>query len=152
MKVLNLACAEMHLFEGWFASEEDFQTQLARGMLECPVCGDKHIEKRLSAPRINLGQRAEPQPGVAATPAAVPDPAAHPQLQAVMLQALREVMSRTEDVGERFVTEVRRMHQGEIEHRGIRGRATLEDARELREEGIDVVPLPDLPLLKETLQ
>jgi len=58
MKVLNLGCAQDHVFEGWFGSEKDFQDQLARGLLECPVCGDSHIQKRLSAPRLNLKARS----------------------------------------------------------------------------------------------
>ena len=153
MKVLNLACAQAHVFEGWFASEDDFLAQMTKGLLECPVCGDRHIEKRLSAPRLNLGhasasdippspsaQVAETQPGLPA------------DVQAAMLQALREVFTRTEDVGERFVAEARRMHHGDAEKRSIRGRASLEEARDLLEEGIGVIPLPDLPLLKETLQ
>lgn len=54
MKVLDLQCSQEHQFEGWFGSEEDFQSQLAKGMLECPMCGAHNIVKRLSAPRLNL--------------------------------------------------------------------------------------------------
>jgi hypothetical protein len=54
MKVLDLQCSQEHQFEGWFGSEEDFQTQLTRGMLECPMCGEHNVVKRLSAPRLNL--------------------------------------------------------------------------------------------------
>lgn len=56
MKVLDLQCGQQHTFEGWFASEDDFQGQMARGLVECPLCGDAHITKMLSAPRINLGK------------------------------------------------------------------------------------------------
>jgi hypothetical protein len=151
MKVLDLACASDHVFEGWFASEDEFQAQLARGLVECPVCGDHKIQKRLSAPRLNLGHGTEPS----VASAAVPMEASPPEtvsLQDTMMRALREVVARTEDVGERFVGEARRMHRGEIEQRGIRGRASLDEARALLDEGISVVPLPDVPLLKETLQ
>jgi hypothetical protein len=55
MKVLNLQCTQNHAFEGWFASEDDFQSQLGRGLVECPVCGDPAVVKMLSAPRNNLG-------------------------------------------------------------------------------------------------
>ena len=58
MKVLDLQCPLGHVFEGWFASEDDFQGQRERGLVQCPMCGDEHIEKRLSAPRLNLGVRA----------------------------------------------------------------------------------------------
>ena len=55
MKVLDLQCGNGHGFEGWFASEDDFQSQLARSLVECPLCGDHGIIKKLSAPRLNLG-------------------------------------------------------------------------------------------------
>ena len=65
---------------------------------------------------------------------------------------MRELMSKTEDVGERFADEARAMHHGEMAQRNIRGRTTPEVAMELIEEGIDVMPLPALPAIKETLQ
>ena len=54
MKVLDLRCAYHHSFEGWFASEADYNDQKSRGLLTCPLCGDAAIEKLLSAPRLNL--------------------------------------------------------------------------------------------------
>lgn len=159
MKVLDLGCAQSHVFEGWFASEDDFQAQLARGLLECPLCGDRHIEKRLSAPRLNLRAPVE-VPAAQSSPPASPSPtvaqphrpAVPEDIQGLVLRAVREVMAKTEDVGERFADEARRMHYGEIEQRSIRGRATVADAVELVEEGIDLLPLPDLDSFKQTLQ
>lgn len=148
MKVLDLGCAQGHTFEGWFGSEADFQGQLGRGLVACPLCGDAAVSKRLSAPRLNLGATA---PQVGPTPPANPQPApAAPVAEA--LKALRAWVQRTEDVGDRFVDEARRMHHGEAPSREIRGQATLADAAALAEEGIPVLPLPDLPALKETLQ
>lgn len=54
MKVLDLQCAQHHVFEGWFGSEDDYQSQLTRGLLTCPMCGDASVTKKLSAPRLNL--------------------------------------------------------------------------------------------------
>lgn len=154
MKVLDLQCANQHGFEGWFASEDDFHAQLGRGLVTCPLCGDAHIEKKLSAPRLNLKvPRGEPAAAAANEPQA--PAAARPELvalQARMVDALRQLVSQSEDVGERFATEARAMHEGEIEPRNIRGRTTPQEALALLEEGIDVLPLPDLPIVKETLQ
>ncbi len=154
MKVLDLQCAHGHGFEGWFASEEDFGNQLERELLECPLCGDKTIAKLPSAPRLNLGAR-EPAPG-RAQPAAAGEqavaalpPAA---MQAAWMQMVRRVMAQTEDVGERFAEEARRMHYGETEERGIRGQATRAQTEELLDEGIAVMPLPIPAGLKEPLQ
>lgn len=62
MKVLDLSCSHGHGFEGWFASEEDFQSQLARGLVQCPICDDAKITKKLSAPRLNLSGAKEASP------------------------------------------------------------------------------------------
>ena len=152
MKVLNLQCRHAHGFEGWFASEEDFQGQLARGLVECPLCGDAHITKMPSAPRLNLGA-SEPAP--AAKPAAAKQEvmsAPNEQLQAAWMQLVKQVMTQTEDVGERFAEEARKIHYGETEERGIRGQASREETQALLEEGISVLPLPIPKGLKGPLQ
>lgn len=164
MKVLDLQCGQQHSFEGWFASEADYADQQVRGLLTCPLCGDASIQKMLSAPRLNLkaGREHAAPVGVGTEVAAAPaassagqdrseslmDPAA----QGRLLQAMREMLSRTEDVGDRFADQARGMHHGDIPPRGIRGQATPDVAQELIEEGIEVMALPALPALKDTLQ
>jgi len=168
MKVLDLQCRQAHVFEGWFGSEDDFQDQRQRGLVQCPLCGDDHIEKRLSAPRLNLGARepvaatgssgtpASPSPVLsgAPLPSQLPFDASvlPPALQAAWMQLARKIVASTEDVGGRFAEEARRMHHGEVEERAIRGQATAEEAVELLEEGIAVMPLPLPAAAKETLQ
>ncbi len=150
MKVLDLQCPASHVFEGWFGSEDDFQDQLQRGLVQCPVCGDTHVTKKLSAPRLNLGAAPTPAPAAPASPAS-PQPVTPQQavshapeavLQAAFLKAVRHVMANTENVGERFAEEARRIHYGEAEERGIRGQATAKETEALLEEGIAVLPLP----------
>lgn len=145
MKVLNLQCSHSHSFEGWFASEDDFQGQLARGLVECPLCGDTDVSKMLTAPRLNLGA-AQPAPRQEVMSA--PDAS----LQAEWLKMVRHVMANTEDVGERFAEEARRIHYGETGGRGIRGQASREETEALVEEGIAVLPLPIPKALKGPLQ
>ncbi len=155
MKVLDLQCAHQHVFEGWFGSEEDFASQLERGLVSCPLCGDQHIEKKLSAPRLNLRsgkETSEPTNQAAVAMSNHPAHAELAQLQARMLKAMREIVASTEDVGERFAEQARAMHHGEIERRNIRGNAAPDVVLELIEEGVDVMPLPLLPPTKETLQ
>lgn len=153
MKVLNLQCGHQHAFEGWFASEVDFQQQLDRGQLTCPVCGDAQVRKMLAAPRLNLNRSREAspaprEPGQVDMGLAAPDS----HWQGRWLRAARQLMQQTEDVGDRFADQARAMHHGEMEPRNIRGRTTPEVAMELIEEGVEVLPLPVLPVLKETLQ
>ena len=147
MKVLNLRCAHDHRFEGWFASDDDFAAQGERGLIACPLCDDKRISRLPSAPRLNVStQRGD---------TAAPPPAAEiaqARAQGRWLRAVREMLNRTEDVGDRFPEEARRIHYGETEERGIRGRASPEDADALREEGIDVVAMPVPEPLKGPVQ
>ena len=169
MKVLNLQCARQHSFEGWFASEDDFQSQLLRGLVECPLCADKVVQKMPSAPRLNLGAQAARRETVnAPTNAEAGDKPSQVQVsgsnavsvhsdqhyaqQGAFLKAMRHVMANTEDVGQRFADEARSMHYGDIEARNIRGQVSPQEAVELIEEGIEVMPLPTLSALKETLQ
>ncbi|OYY90362.1 MAG: hypothetical protein B7Y42_13690 [Polaromonas sp. 28-63-22] len=166
MKVLNLQCAQQHSFEGWFASEDDFQSQLSRDLIACPMCESKRIEKMPSAPRLNLGALRPPadiSAAAGASPAAVEaagrlvEGSAPPAAQQVVEASSddrvgRNLLANTEDVGRRFAAEARGMHYGDIETRSIRGQASAREAVELLEEGIEVMPLPLPAALKETLQ
>ena len=143
MKVFNLACASDHLFEGWFGSSEDYDSQCARGLLECPVCGDRTVRKMPAAPRLNLSS-AEPARQVPASAGQTPS---REQVQALWLKMANFIRANTEDVGERFASEARRIHYQEAPERGIRGVTTPEEAAELADEGIEVMsfPLPKRP-------
>jgi len=139
-----------HTFEGWFASEDDFQSQLGRGLVACPVCNDTAVVKQLSAPRLNLGAAQPPAPSNA--PQGLQLANSEQAVQATWLQMMRRVMAGTEDVGERFAEVARQMHYGETQERGIRGRTSPEEAEALLEEGIPVLPLLLPDMLKEPLQ
>ncbi len=101
MKVFDLRCTQDHVFEGWFGSEDDFRSQLDRGLLECPMCGSQEITKGLSAPRLNLGAQppaaAMPAPRDAAAPVQEHQRKLH-ALQAAWLEASRKIVEKTEDV------------------------------------------------------
>jgi hypothetical protein len=169
MLVVDLHCANGHHFEGWFASADDLTSQQARGLVSCPVCGDREVVRRPSAPRLNVSHlKADAMSGArrmrpagAAGADVVPETAAvnpvraaevtpdqaHPDamlqaLQAVYLQVVRQVVTHTEDVGERFADEARSMHHGEVPERPIRGQTSAEEREALREEGIEVLSLP----------
>jgi len=142
MKVLNLRCANGHGFEGWFASDDEFMDQNGRGLIECPLCSDRVVTRLPSAPRLNLSGAREP---------AVTEPKAA-DLQAAWLGAVRRMLANTEDVGERFPDEARRIHYGEVPTRGIRGQASPQERAALHEEGIEVLAIPLPAALKGPLQ
>jgi hypothetical protein len=145
LKVFNLHCEQGHAFEGWFASAEAFDAQVAGGRVQCPVCGSTAISKALSAPRLNLGAEPQQQRQVAAMPTSE-------QMQALFLRMAREIVASTEDVGEKFAEEARRIHYKEAPERGIRGVTSKDEAEALEEEGIKVMPMPFANLLKDPLQ
>ncbi|MDE2287606.1 MAG: DUF1178 family protein [Burkholderiales bacterium] len=155
MKVLDLRCAHDHTFEGWFASEEDFVDQQARHLITCPMCGDEAVTRLPSAPRLNLStQRDTPAPARSADAARGAGDARQiqQQLQQLWLRAVRHVIANSEDVGERFAEEARRIHYQETPERNIHGVASPEEAAELIEEGIEVLPLPLPADFKDRLQ
>lgn len=149
MKVLDLQCGQMHVFEGWFASEDDFASQLSRGLVACPMCGDTAIVKKLSAPRLNLGAGRASESTATELVTTGDDAVA---LQAAWLGLARRIVANTEDVGERFAEEARRIHYGESAQRGIRGRASAAETESLVEEGIAVMQLALPEAFKGRLQ
>lgn len=151
IKVFDLACEHEHLFEGWFASAESFEDQLARELVRCPVCHSAQVTRRVSAPHLNLGSlRADPPLAEAQRlPAgraevAAPSGGQLARMQAEVLRQLRTIVRETDNVGARFAEEARRMHYGEIDERPIRGTATAQECQDLSEEGISIMPIPDV--------
>jgi hypothetical protein len=151
MKVLDLRCANGHLFEGWFGSEDDFLAQNGARRIECPLCSDSVIVKAPTAPRLNLGAR-EPAAPPSGAPSPVPTPSVPESMQAAWMRAVRHVLANTEDVGSRFADEARKIHYGESDRRGIRGSTTPHEREALEDEGIEFATLPMPKDLEGSLQ
>ena len=134
-----LACEHEHDFEGWFGSSSDYDDQLAKGQLECPVCASRAVRKQIMAPAVagtkKRGELAEGQP-----------------TRAMMMEAMGRVRAHVEDnfdyMGDRFADEARAIHEGRSEERGIYGEATPKEVRALVEDGVPVAPLPGTPVKK----
>jgi hypothetical protein len=131
MIAYTLRCAKEHEFEGWFRNSDAFDEQRRKKKIECPVCGDRKIDRALSRPNISTGK----------TQSAARDEAAR-KTRALLREFRRHVESTHENVGGRFAEEARKIHYGETEARDIYGEATGDEAKELIEEGIAVAPLP----------
>lgn len=132
-----LTCESAHDFEGWFRSNEDFETQQKRSLVACPVCGSHRIEKALMAPAVSTGRKQEK---IALAMSAQ-------QREALaQLKALSEKIRENADyVGDKFADEARKIHFGETDARGIYGEATLDEAKSLAEDGVDFMPIPVFP-------
>lgn len=148
MIVFNLACSQGHPFEGWFASADDFEKQQAQGLVACPICNDAHIERGLSAPRLNLGHQEK----VNKTTGGAAQQAYLGTEQMVLRQYKQFILANTENVGAEFAEIARRMHYGEESHRNIRGRVDPREVQELHDEGIETMAIPQGILLDDGLQ
>jgi len=145
-----LACDKGHTFESWFADSAAYDKQAKRGLITCPVCNSAKVEKAIMAPRLSGTRKRAKAQAVEAAPAADKAPVAvmspmEMELRSKLKELREHIVKNADNVGEKFPEEARKMHYGETEHRSIYGVASLDDARELAEEGIDVHPIPALP-------
>jgi hypothetical protein len=150
----NLRCKKGHAFESWFQSSSAYEVQEKRQLVSCPVCGSTEVERAIMAPQIvsKKGRESAPSEPAPAPATEVTAPAPTPLLMAqeqelrAKLRELRDhIVKNADNVGERFPTEARKMHYGDIEHRPIFGEASPDEARSLIDEGVEVMPLPVLP-------
>ncbi len=147
MIVYDLECEHSHRFEGWFGSAGDFDSQLAEKLLSCPVCSSGNVVRRPSASYLNTGAAELPKREVQKSPgASVPQQYANisPEMVAKVIE---HIVNNTEDVGNQFAEEARKIHYNEAPERHIRGVASPREVDSLREEGIEVVSLPLPPHL-----
>lgn len=150
MKVLDLQCSLGHTFEAWFGSEADFIDQRRRSLVQCPLCGDASIVKKLSAPRLALSGSREirREPSDATSDASSSDFA----LTKAWFTLVQKLAAETTDVGCDFVEQARKMHYGEAKLRSIRGTASLDETHALADEGIEVLTFPMPATNKQLLQ
>jgi hypothetical protein len=151
----SLRCERAHEFESWFQSSSAYDSQIKRKLVTCPACGSAKVDKAIMAPQIMSRKgrdSAPPAPSPAPASAEVTAPGSTPLMMAqerelrAKLKELRDhIVKNADNVGERFPTEARKMHYGDIEHRPIYGEASPDEARSLIEEGVEVSPLPVLP-------
>ena len=131
----DLKClAQGHVFEAWFGSSEDYESQSGGGLVACPICGSADVEKAPMAPRL-AGKAGE------AGEAEQANPEAMKAILAEMAKMQKQMLEKSDFVGDRFPDEARAIHLGETDARAIHGRATRDDARSLIEDGIPVSPL-----------
>jgi len=153
----QLQCASAHGFDGWFRDSAAFDAQAARGLVECPTCGDTEIRRALMTPavpkkgRVLVAPPETPPPSpsppspAADTPIAVAGERLPDHVRAMLQRVRAEVEKNCDYVGEQFADEARKIHRGESEVRGIYGETTPEQAEALADEGIEVNRIPWVP-------
>lgn len=150
--IYDLECEYSHRFEGWFRSNDDFDNQREQKLLTCPECGTPAIRKVPS--KINIGSKGSVEPAQV-EPSAIETAASTMAQKAnsvdvatafvMARQAIQALINHSEDVGDRFAEEARKIHYEEAPIRAIRGQASPEEFEELRDEGIEIIALPLLP-------
>ena len=142
MIVFDLRCSPAgHVFEAWFGSSPDYESQRQRGLVICPLCGSERIEKAVMAPRVGTkGNRARQD--LALQPPVGSDPGAVKEMLAALAAVQKEMLASSAYVGESFAEEARAIQAGDAEARSIHGSATWEQRTALIAEGIQIIPLP----------
>lgn len=160
MILYTLVCEDGHRFDSWFRNADAFDDQSNAGHLACPICKSDHVAKAVMAPAV-LGKRGVAQGGEDAGQTkesrakegrvkesqlkdmALLDPESR-DVRALLRKVRDTVLAEGHDVGREFATEARRIHDGAAPNRQIYGQASIGEARELVEEGILVLPLPNV--------
>ena len=132
-----LICEHEHEFEGWFRSNDDFDTQKKRGFVDCPSCGSHKVQKALMAPAVSTARKQET--------IALAMGEAQKQALAQLKAMAEKVRENADYVGDKFAEEARKIHFGETEARGIYGEATADEAKDLVEDGVPFMPIPVFP-------
>lgn len=133
----SLHCDKGHEFESWFATGGEYDMLRKRGLVDCPECGSKKVEKSLMAPAVSTSRSKEKVAVMAAD--------ARNEVMRQMQELARKVRTEADNVGDKFAEEARKIHYGESDPRGIYGKATRDEVESLAEEGVPFLPLPDLP-------
>ncbi len=129
----TVRCSAGHEFEGWFKDSAGFEALAKARKVDCPHCGDNKVSRAPMAPNISKMSHKAAEGQLRESAAAY--------MEAV--EAVRTAVEETCDyVGDQFAEEARRIHYGESDERGIYGEATIDDAKALDDEGIDVYALP----------
>lgn len=144
MIVFDLCCAAGdHRFEAWFASSDSFGDQQARGLINCPVCGDGDVKKAVMAPRVGAksNRQMAVQPSVKSSGSGEPSPELIRKLFADIAAKQAEMLAQSRWVGRDFANAARAMHEGRAAEDLIHGQASPEEAQSLRDDGIAAMPL-----------
>ena len=155
MIVYNLKCRREHLFEAWFRDSAAYDEQAAAGIVSCPICGTRKVEKALMAPRLSKGACRSEESAPAPTPEhgsghgpghgpqqqpdhqkAIVETEKSGQVMKAMAELRRQIEENFDHVGPQFAEEARKIHYGEADPRNIYGETSDEEAEALREEGV----------------
>ena len=133
----SLCCEHDHDFDGWFRDNADFDKQKKRGLVSCPVCNSPKVEKALMAPSVQTARKRDK--------VALSMNAEQKQLMGKLKELTDKMRQNADYVGDKFPEEARKIHFGETDPRGIYGEASPDEVKELLDDGVEIMPLPNIP-------
>jgi len=143
----SLLCENRHAFDAWFKNAAAYDEQVKRGIVTCPICSTRKVEKSIMAPAVSRAGEEARAPAAKGSET-MSFSAGHPQqaqLRAALKQLREKVTAEADYVGDQFASEARKIHFHESEPRGIYGEATRDEVAGMVEDGVDFMPLPQLP-------
>ena len=129
-----LKCKNSHEFESWFSSSEEFDKLNKKSLLECIYCSSKKINKSIMAPMVSNSKNKDLQFDIINND--------FKNKKNKLLQIRKYIEKNFDYVGKDFSKKVREVYYDKKNKKAIYGTATIEEKKELAEEGIDLYSVP----------
>ena len=130
----NLKCHNDHEFESWFSDSNEFDNLKKKKLLECIFCSSKKVNKSIMAPMVSVINGRNNDIDVLNKSL---------KSEKDKLIKLRKFVEKNfEFVGKNFSSKVREVYYDKKSKKTIYGTATIEERKELEEEGIDLLSIP----------
>ena len=127
----NLICECGQTFESWFSSSTEYDVLKKKKLINCIYCQNTSVRKSVMAP--NLPSKSNKT---------IKKTKLEKKIKKQLLDFRKYIEKNCEDVGSNFPQEARNIHYDKKTSKGIYGKATAEETKELLEEGIDIATIP----------
>jgi hypothetical protein len=136
-----LICECSAKFEGWFPNNEEYENQLAKGQLLCPMCDSNRVRKDIMSPSVKKKSTARKRGKAKMQELTGDEMVMGGQARTLLKQIHKHVEDNFENVGKKFAKEARKAHKGE-RNLEFYGKPTKKEVNDLVNEGIDLFAVP----------
>ena len=121
-------------FDSWFPSSKEYEKLKSLKHINCPNCNSLKIEKSLMSPNVLNSKKEKSE---------IVRNEKYVQVKNKIKEYQKFIKNNFEYVGENFVYEARSIHYNKKKKsKGIYGNATIDEVKELDEEGIKTEIIP----------
>ena len=130
----KLLCNDCELkFDSWFSSSSEYEKLKKKKLLICHNCNSEKVEKTLMAPQLISKAKNEEKFGTQK----------YKKIKKTIKNYQKFIKDNFRYVGDNFAYEARSIHYNSKKPtKGIYGKASQKDIKELKEEGIDTQLIP----------